>query len=90
MTGTPTFLLQLLAERRFYTPDLERLQRDASLLSSFDVEPIYTLGYPSRKVEWALNRALFFHGGWRPRSVQCSAGSCALGGRNQPLTNSNG
>ena len=39
-TGTPTFLLDLLAERRFFTPDLARLQSDASLLSSFDVEHI--------------------------------------------------
>ncbi|MFO1274583.1 MAG: ATP-binding protein [Sphaerotilus natans] len=84
-TGTPTFLVKLLAERQFFTPDLSRLQSDASLLSSFDVEriepeallfqagyltlhgstpataedePIYTLGYPNREVESALNRVL--------------------------------
>jgi hypothetical protein len=84
-TGTPTFLTRLLAERQFFTPDLQRLQSDAALLSSFDVdhiepeallfqtgyltlhgstqasphdEPMYTLGYPNREVELALNRAL--------------------------------
>ncbi|MBK6716424.1 MAG: ATP-binding protein [Burkholderiales bacterium] len=84
-TGTPTFLTRLLAERQFFIPDLQRLQSDAALLSSFDVdhiepeallfqtgyltlhgstqasphdEPMYTLGYPNREVELALNRAL--------------------------------
>ncbi|HMX12053.1 MAG TPA: ATP-binding protein, partial [Burkholderiaceae bacterium] len=39
-TGTPTFLVRLLAERQFHTPDLERLQSSEALLSSFDVERI--------------------------------------------------
>jgi hypothetical protein len=39
-TGTPTFLVRLLAERQFHTPDLERLQSSEALLSSFDVESI--------------------------------------------------
>ena len=39
-TGTPTFLLQLLAERNFFTPRLQRLQSSLALLSSFDVERI--------------------------------------------------
>jgi hypothetical protein len=39
-TGTPTFLINLLAERQFFTPDLSRLYSDQSLLSSFDVDKI--------------------------------------------------
>ena len=39
-TGTPTFLLKLLAERNFFTPRLQRLQSSLALLSSFDVERI--------------------------------------------------
>jgi hypothetical protein len=39
-TGTPTFLVKLLAEQQFYTPDLSGLQSDLSLLSSFDVDHI--------------------------------------------------
>ena len=39
-TGTPTFLVKLLAERGFFTPRLNRLQSSLSLLSSFDVERI--------------------------------------------------
>jgi len=83
-TGTPTFLVNFLAERHWFTPDLGRLQTSAALLSSFDVEQIapeallwqtgyltihkteeplpghwfYTLGYPNREVEAALNDAL--------------------------------
>jgi hypothetical protein len=39
-TGTPTFLIELLMERRFFTPELGRLQTDLDLLSSFDVDDI--------------------------------------------------
>lgn len=83
-TGTPTFLVKFLAEHRYFTPNLLRLQTSESLLSRFDVEQIapeallwqtgyltfhkveevrlgrwqYTLGYPNREVEAALNEAL--------------------------------
>ncbi|WP_310462913.1 ATP-binding protein [Sphaerotilus sp.] len=39
-TGTPTFLVKLLAERQWFTPDLQRLQSSMALLSSFDVDQI--------------------------------------------------
>ncbi|MDP2751626.1 MAG: ATP-binding protein [Rhodocyclaceae bacterium] len=39
-TGTPTFLVDLLAENKFFTPDLERLQSSETLLSTFDVDRI--------------------------------------------------
>jgi hypothetical protein len=39
-TGTPTFLVDLLTQRRFFTPDLNRLHSNLSLLSSFDVDRI--------------------------------------------------
>ena len=41
-TGTPTFLINLLIQRRFFTPDLAGLQTGAELLSSFDVDSIAT------------------------------------------------
>ena len=41
-TGTPTFLVQLLSARRFFTPDLARLHSSMTLLSSFDVDHIAT------------------------------------------------
>ena len=36
-TGTPTFLVEQLARKQFFTPDLEALQSDNALLSAFDV-----------------------------------------------------
>jgi len=41
-TGTPTFLIKLLAERGFFTPNLARLRTGMELLSAFDVERIAT------------------------------------------------
>jgi hypothetical protein len=41
-TGTPDFLIQLLAKRHTFTPDLGRLVAIESLLSSFDVDFIPT------------------------------------------------
>ncbi|WP_299018402.1 ATP-binding protein [uncultured Tepidimonas sp.] len=37
-TGTPTFLIDVLTERRFYTPRLEKVFASEALLSAFDVE----------------------------------------------------
>jgi hypothetical protein len=41
-TATPTFLIELLREREFFTPDLTRLLTDYELLGAFDVEIIGT------------------------------------------------
>ena len=82
-TGTPTFLVDLLTQRGFFTPRLARLRADEALLSAFDVDHLapeallwqtgyltfagsrrlgarleYTLGYPNREVESALNDSL--------------------------------
>jgi len=82
-TGTPTFLVDLLIARGYFTPALARLHASETLISSFDVETMsseallwqtgyltfsgsrrigarleYSLGYPNREVESALNDAL--------------------------------
>ncbi len=41
-TGTPSFLINLLVERGFFTPDLARMRTGMELLSAFDVEHIAT------------------------------------------------
>ena len=41
-TGTPTFLVEMLAQRQFFTPELACLQTSETLLSSFDVDHIET------------------------------------------------
>ncbi|MGV3524268.1 MAG: AAA family ATPase [Candidatus Sericytochromatia bacterium] len=83
-TGSPSFLIELLAHNQWFTPELHQREVDESILSSFDVDYIapeallwqtgyltlhrveeisegqwvYTLGYPNREVESALNRSL--------------------------------
>ena len=39
-TGTPTFLIKLLAQRGFFTPNLSRLRTGPEILSTFDVDQI--------------------------------------------------
>jgi hypothetical protein len=39
-TGTPTFLIKLLAERQFFTPNLSQVVAHEKLLSTFDVDNI--------------------------------------------------
>lgn len=39
-TGTPTFLVKLLTQRGFFTPNLARLHAGEQLLSSFDIDHI--------------------------------------------------
>ncbi len=39
-TGTPTFLIQLLQEKKYYLPDLENLKASELLLGSFEIERI--------------------------------------------------
>ena len=41
-TGTPTFLIDVLTQRRTFTPSLAQLRSDADLLSSFDADHIAT------------------------------------------------
>ncbi|WP_043697897.1 ATP-binding protein [Tepidimonas taiwanensis] len=41
-TGTPTFLIELLAKRHTFTPELDTLVADDQLLGAFDVEYIAT------------------------------------------------
>lgn len=83
-TGSPTFLIDLLVQHQWFTPELMQREADESILSSFDVDYIapealmwqagyltfhkveeisegqwiYTLGYPNREVESALNTSL--------------------------------
>ncbi|CAK8722733.1 AAA-ATPase-like domain-containing protein [Candidatus Electrothrix laxa] len=39
-TGTPSFLVKLIRENRYYLPNLERIEVDSSLINSFDIEDI--------------------------------------------------
>ncbi|MCI5178820.1 MAG: hypothetical protein D3911_05755 [Candidatus Electrothrix sp. AW3_4] len=39
-TGTPSFLVKLIREKRYYIPNLEHLEADSSLINSFNIEDI--------------------------------------------------
>jgi hypothetical protein len=41
-TGTPTFLVELLSQRQAFLPELDQLDTDAELMSTFDVDRITT------------------------------------------------
>ncbi|MBK5930297.1 ATP-binding protein [Halochromatium salexigens] len=41
-TGTPTFLVDVLTERGFFTPNLAKLRADETLLSAFDIDHLAT------------------------------------------------
>ncbi|MDR0702830.1 MAG: ATP-binding protein [Azoarcus sp.] len=41
-TGSPTFLIDMLTERRIFLPDLERLETSEALLSAFEIGDIST------------------------------------------------
>jgi hypothetical protein len=59
-SGTPTFLIDLLAERRWFIPDLERVVAAESLLSTFDVGniPVEALMFQSGYLTIASARYL--------------------------------
>jgi len=61
-TGTPTFLLKLIENNKYFLPDLENVQLDENMLESFDVDNIkletlmWQTGYLTiDKVETLLN-----------------------------------
>jgi hypothetical protein len=39
-TGTPTFLIKLLMSKKFFIPDIEHIEANDSILSSFEIERI--------------------------------------------------
>ena len=59
-TGTPSFLIKLLAERQFFTPDLSRIVAPEALLSTFDVDNIppeallFQAGYLTIASAWRI------------------------------------
>ena len=59
-TGTPTFLIKLLAQRQQFTPDLSRIVAPEALLSTFDVDNIpveallFQTGYLTIASAWRI------------------------------------
>jgi hypothetical protein len=78
-TGTPTFLVKLLAEQPWFTPDLASLQADESLLMSFEldhIEPsalLFQSGYLTlHDTRQLRNQDIVFTLGYPNREVEVS------------------
>ncbi|WP_310463052.1 ATP-binding protein [Sphaerotilus sp.] len=90
-TGTPTFLVKLLAEQSWFTPDLARLKADEMELLSFEVEQIgavallFQAGYLSvHAVEETETRELIYTLGYPNREVEMSLNRVLLPGYGVP------
>lgn len=90
-TGTPTFLIKLLAQRQFFSPDLARLQSSLTLLSTFDVDHIepeallFQAGYLTvRQSSQPLPGQWVYTLGYPNREVESSLNAALLGGFGAP------
>ncbi len=90
-TGTPTFLVKLLEQRQFFTPDLARLQSSLTLLSAFDVDQIepeallFQAGYLTvLHSSQPLPGQWVYTLGYPNREVEASLNAALLGGFGAP------
>ena len=86
-TGTPTFLVNYLTEKGFFTPDLAGLRCSMTLLSTFDVEQmtpealLFQTGYLTiKKVEEPIRGQWVYTLGYPNHEVETSLNSALLGG----------
>ncbi len=86
-TGTPTFLIKLLSQRGFFTPNLARQQTTLDLLSVFDVDHInsdallFQTGYLTfSKVEEVATGFWVYTLGYPNKEVETSLNSALLCG----------
>lgn len=84
-SGTPTFLIKLLAEKNFYFPEMEELIASEVLLGSFDVDRIapenllFQTGYLTiRTYERSLDGIVYFLG-YPNKEVKVSLNKYILG-----------
>jgi len=84
-TGTPTFLVDMLAERRQFLPDLQCLQANEALLSSFEVGDIaieallFQAGYLTIATHEKLAGTNYYTLGYPNREVREALTSSLLG-----------
>ncbi|AGX88137.1 ATP-binding protein [Candidatus Symbiobacter mobilis] len=83
-TGTPTFLIDLLAERKIWLPTLGQRVSDAALLSTFDVDNIliealmFQAGYLTIDSVSSLEDSTYYQLRYPNREVRQSLYSCLL------------
>jgi len=90
-TGTPTFLVKLLAERQFFTPDLSQVMAMEQLIASFDVDDmppealLFQTGYLTLRGREELSRAQWVYTlGYPNREVETSLNGALLKGYGVP------
>jgi len=90
-TGTPTFLVKLLAERQFFTPDLSQVLAMEQLIASFDVDEIppeallFQTGYLTLHGREEVSRAQWIYTlGYPNREVETSLNTALLKGYGVP------
>jgi Predicted AAA-ATPase/PD-(D/E)XK nuclease superfamily len=90
-TGTPTFLVKLLAERQFFTPDLSQVLAMEQLIASFDVDDIppeallFQTGYLTLRGREEISRAQWVYTlGYPNREVETSLNGALLKGYGVP------
>ncbi|ASM76090.1 hypothetical protein VITFI_CDS0311 [Vitreoscilla filiformis] len=90
-TGTPTFLVKLLAERQFFTPDLSQVMAMEQLIGSFDVDEIppeallFQTGYLTLRGREEISRAQWVYTlGYPNREVETSLNGALLKGYGVP------
>jgi hypothetical protein len=83
-TGTPTFLVKMLTDRHWFTPDLTRTVATETLLSAFDVDMIETeallfqAGYLTIDSVWAIPGRREFTLKYPNKEVQASLNDSLL------------
>ncbi|TXT36840.1 MAG: hypothetical protein FD135_3994 [Comamonadaceae bacterium] len=90
-TGTPTFLVKLLSDKQFYSPDLARLHSSLTLLSSFDVDQIepeallFQAGYLTvQQSSQPIRGQWVYTLGYPNHEVESSLNAALLGGYGAP------
>jgi hypothetical protein len=84
-TGTPTFLVDMLTERKVYLPALLKMESSAELISAFEVEAISTealmfqSGYLTLTGEENLGDEIFYTLGFPNREVRGALNAVLLG-----------
>jgi len=77
-TGSPSFLLKLIEDRRYYVPDIEKITADEQLLESFDVDHItletllFQTGYLTIKDSYRLGAETYYSLGYPNLEVKMS------------------
>lgn len=84
-TGTPTFLMKLIKEKKYYVPQLDQVTMTDSILNSFDIDNIdlenllFQTGYLTIKSIENIQNRYFYHMSYPNYEVKISFNDNVLG-----------